>query len=95
MILDKKQTAEMNNQNLEKNKAKREAVSNYLGSSGIKKSFYNQNTNQSDFFKGDKITNNSSKTLKEAISNNIKASRSFARKRGGGYVINGNQVSYI
>ena len=95
-ILDREQTNQMNQQNMMKNKRHTEAVSNYLDSSKIKKTFRDIKKNQSEnSYKNDgKINNIPASMLKAAIEQK-KSEPNFAKKGASKYIVGGNKLSYI
>lgn len=92
--MDNKETAEMNKAFLDRHKNKREAISKFMGSGGVKKSIYCRDGSKFTSDKGDKITNTDSNILNNAISTTNKEGRRFVRKHPGGYIVTGNKVSY-
>ena len=95
-ILDKEQTNQMNQQNMMKNRRHTEAVSNYLDSSKIKKTFRDIKKNQSEnSYKNDgKINNIPASMLKAAIEQK-KSEPNFAKKGASKYIVGGKKLSYI
>ena len=94
-ILTKEQTHQMNIQNQNKNKRHYEAVSNYLDSSKIKKTFRDLKKNQNENLNKHegKVNNIAPSILKTALEQ--KRSEPNFAKRGIKKYIVGSQVSYI
>lgn len=92
-ILDKEQTSQMNHQNMMKNRRHTEAVSNYLDSSKIKKTFRDIK-NESGYKNEGKINNTPASMLKAAIERK-KSEPNFAKKGASKYIVGGKKLSYI
>ena len=65
-----------------------------MGSGGVKDTFCNHEGNKFYGDKGDKISNNSTDIINNAIANTNKQGRRFVRRHPGGFIVTGNQVSY-
>jgi len=90
-ILNKEQTKEMNNSFINKIKNKSKAVGDYMGSNNLRKTFGSYNNRNEPL---DKITNNNSSTLTNAIKDNQKQPY-FGRRRFNQYIVEGKQVAYV
>lgn len=93
-ILDKEQTNQMNHQNMMKNRRHTEAVSNYLDSSKIKKTFRDIKKTDSGYKNDGKINNIPASMLKAAIERK-KSEPNFAKKGASKYIVGGKKLSYI
>lgn len=84
----------MNNAYLEKTQERREKLSKYLGSEELQNTIFNNEGRKFYGDKGDKISNNSTTMLNNAVSDTKRQDRRFFRRNQGGYYMNGKKGSY-